>query len=367
MPFADRAAVGACSELFVEAEQFLLQAEDNISLLDAFAPLNFEAERTRIEGLLARSAVSLPRFEYRRERQRAVQLALRQIASARELLALAGDKHLLSVLLSERADELHVESRLVAARGTEQVSALGAERYVFSEREIACGAELAETWFEEALSLLEAEQSTTKERVTLASVLVNRSRRAGYSFRIVEREMPSIAAVGGDCLYVRKNASVAPHIAERVWVHEVGAHLLPRLSAKQLGPPFRVGSASSNEDEEGRAILFEERSGLLGSARKLELSLRFKIALAARSSTSQASTLAHELVKRGAAPPQVAEALCRASRGGGLAREVSYLAGFLRVKEALEQEPKIEVWMGRGRISVSAARRLQCADLIDHT
>lgn len=348
-----------CSELFHQAELLLLQAEEHIALLDSFAPLNFESEKRRIERLLAHGAVSLPRYEYRRERLRALQLASRQISSAEELLTQGGASGLLLEIFLERSKELEVEVRLVAARDTEQVVCLSRERYLFSDAELARGAELAELWLQEAADASIPESARPGGEVKLASYLVQKSRLAGYSFRVLERSMPSIAAVGGDCLFVRKGALVEKEEAERIWVHEVGAHLLPRLQAKRSGPPFCVGTASANEDEEGRAILLEERAGLLGRERKLELALRFVLASAARLSLPRLSSLALRLVQEGASSAQVADAVCRVSRGGGLAREVSYLASFVRVKDALESEPELEAWMERGRVSVDAARRLQ--------
>ena len=48
----------------------------------------------------------------------------------------------------------------------------------------------------------------------------------------------------------------------------------------------------------------------------------------------------------------------RAHRGGGLGREVVYLPAFLRVKEALAEEPGLWGALGSGRVSVEAARVL---------
>jgi hypothetical protein len=57
----------------------------------------------------------------------------------------------------------------------------------------------------------------------------------------------------------------------------------------------------------------------------------------------------------------VSEALavaCRAHRGGGLARESIYLAGYLRVAEALAARPELERALEAGRLSLRAAEAL---------
>jgi hypothetical protein len=60
---------------------------------------------------------------------------------------------------------------------------------------------------------------------------------------------------------------------------------------------------------------------------------------------------------RGLPSRQIAEALVRVTRGGGLAREIIYLPGLLRVSEA-SGEPGVLDLLSRGRFSVEAARVL---------
>jgi hypothetical protein len=144
-----------------------------------------------------------------------------------------------------------------------------------------------------------------------------------------------------------------------LWAHEVHGHLLPRLRSKAEGTPFRIGTKGCSQDEEGRALLLEERAGALSTQRRVEVAVRFQLGRAAQIGPEEACRCAKELLARGVSSSDVARNLTRALRGGGLGREQIYLPAYLRVTSAFAENPGWERFMERGRISVDGARALE--------
>lgn len=349
-------------------EDRLLAVEREIRLLDRATPRNFWAEVERLSGTRMADG-DAPRFRYaarpcdlpRLERE----LAETEAALSREF-GPSGDVDaralVTATLLSERARELVLECRLVSSEGRRVDRALAAERFAVDESLERQAQELAEAWL--GARALEADDGSELEAdggsaraVSLAEELGRLAAAAGLAFLIEERPIATLAAVTERSLLVRTGALVSASEARRVFAHEVVAHLLPRLRAGVEGPPYRVGTCEADADEEGRAILCEERAMALGSARKRQLGLRHLAAVSVRSGRPFAEARV-ELTRRGASEREVVEVLCRVLRGGGLAREIVYLPGYLRVKRALEAEPRLERELERGRVSIAAARRL---------
>jgi hypothetical protein len=133
---------------------------------------------------------------------------------------------------------------------------------------------------------------------------------------------------------------------------------LPRLDARNaaLGL-FRVGSREGADDEEGRALVLEERHGLLGHRRQVELGLRHLAALSVFEGADCVQTVCL-LLEYGLELPRALGVASRVHRGGGLGREVMYLSAFQRVGRALDGEPELDDWLSSGRLSVAAARTL---------
>ncbi len=122
-------------------------------------------------------------------------------------------------------------------------------------------------------------------------------------------------------------------------------------------PLFDLGSAFGSDDQEGRALLIEERAALLSLGRRRELALRH---LAARSVEARASFVdtARLLIGRGAGLEDALRIAARAHRGGGLGREAAYLPALLRVRAALAEEPALEDVLASGKVSIEAARAM---------
>src|SRR5262249_52921029 len=114
------------------------------------------------------------------------------------------------------------------------------------------------------------------------------------------------------------------------------------------------------EDEEGRALVIEERYELLDDERRRELGIRHRMALDVRSGADWVESVRFGLAF-GLTPRESVRIAARIHRGGGLAREVIYLPAWERVTRAFDADPTLEAWLERGRVSVDAARILDGA------
>lgn len=338
-------------------ERALVSAATKLALLDSLLPLNFTSEVARLAIVFERGGVELPHFRFSdcSERLSRGESVAAILAAAQ--LALADESFLgelvpgLPEILAQRIEELLLEVRMLRACGQPTFQALSKERYSFCDAELRAAEELAVAWSEAPLSVDEA-----VDEVVLRVAFEQKRRQMahlGERILIAERELPSLCAVGGACLYVKRGARVNRLEADRLWVHEVLGHLLPRLSAEDEPAPFSIGAPGSDVDEEGRAVWLEEQHGLLGGTRKRELGLRFQLALALRSGGEEkVREQVRAAQEAGARPLALARTICRIFRGGGLGREVIYLPGYLRVKAALEKEPARESYFRRGLVSV---------------
>jgi hypothetical protein len=215
--------------------------------------------------------------------------------------------------------------------------------------------------------------------------LVSALRRAAGAARVpvrvlVRDRIGALAASGDGVVVVARGRSTTPRETARVVLHEIEGHVLPRERAKAGranadgapgAPPapgvVALGSAGASEDEEGRALVLEERAGFLHAARRRALGLRH---LAARHVLAGAGFV--ELVRtlhrdRGEPLEDALRLASRAMRGGharggdvlgGIAREIIYLPGYLRVLEATRDDAAALDRLGTARLSLAARATL---------
>lgn len=365
------AATWSEGELAFELERCqeqLLTVERSFALLHNFSPKNFREQCHLVAHALRRGKGPVMRFDYPPLGPQIAERFSHLERLSRHLQKL--DRTSVAVeLLGERIVELSREADLLRSRCRVGVAEAAAQRYPLLEAELQAADELSERW----LNLLEPADSSVDRSASahgavssesagtcfpLAQALVRRARRDGVDVPIVEMDMVALAAASEDAIYVRAGVSVDGQVADRVWAHEAFAHYMPRRLGRRLPAPCAVGSALSDQDEEGRALVLEERVRALSPARKVELAVRHQLALASRQSETAGFDKARELLQRGVAVEEVATSLCRALRGGGLAREVIYLPAYLRVSQALAAWPDLDRWMGQARLSARAARKL---------
>lgn len=347
-------------------ERTLRRAERQVALIDSCVPLNAREERERLLAAWQAGRVEVPRWVLP-ERASLAELR-RELDEVATFAARAGG---LEGLYAARAEELALEAALVEARGTTEFGTLCLRRFVVTPDDATAAEALQGTW----LSEIDAGDAHGRAPLRPASELVSALRRRldelGLAARVELRsELAATAAVGEGVVYVARGAELRADQIDRIVVHEVEAHLAPRLRAlRQPWGLFRVGSAGAAEDEEGRALLLEARAGYLdvvqergrgpgGQARRRELALRHLAASAVRGGADFVELM--RLLLARAEPVPRAYRLCeRVLRGGGLAREVCYLPAYLRVRSAFEACPELERWFERGRVSVTVARQLE--------
>jgi hypothetical protein len=193
--------------------------------------------------------------------------------------------------------------------------------------------------------------------------LVARLRRGATEMAIplrieIRARQLAVAATGEGLVAVRPSVMLSRAASERIAIHELHAHALPRARALSSGVGLlRAGMARSNEHEEGRALLIEERRGYFGAERLHELALRHRAALSVRDGATPEETV-RLLLGLGAAFERALDLSLRVHRGGGLARELVYLPAYFEVKAAFSAEPALEAWFERGRMSLEGARCL---------
>jgi hypothetical protein len=342
---------------WLRADALLLAADRTISLLHRCRPANARDEQQRLLADVRRGGPTRPRFTYRP----APPLAGVRAALGSLVAGLRGPG-VLERLYAERALELDSEAALVEARGTPAFAARARARYALDARdECDVARALARRWV-----ALPAEVSQPAPRScdrhhpgSLVRRMTSEIGRLRLPFRVeVSDDLESIAATGDGVVWIRSGEEVSEVRARRIVHHEVFGHVLPRARAtrQRLGL-FRVGSARSGEDEEGRATLLEQRAGLWRDGRRRELSLRHLGALAVRDGADFGDCVSL-LMRLGSTAPQAVALSCRLLRGGGLCREVAYLPALVRVHRAFRTAPRLESLLERGRLSIAAAREI---------
>ncbi len=232
---------------------------------------------------------------------------------------------------------------------------------------------LAASWAREA-----ANEASPAERVATDDErdprsLVARLRRdigaARLGVRVVVRErIGALAASGDGVVVVSRGRTASEREITRVALHELEGHVLPRERARALRPGLAcLGSAGAAEDEEGRAIVLEERASLLHAGRRRALGLRH---LAARWVLADASfvELVRALTREHGEPLEEAlRTAARAMRGGyrkggdvhgGIGREIIYLPGYLRVRRAARADAALLDRLGSARLSMATRDEL---------
>ena len=337
----------------------LKQLETTTALLDRVRPLNLTSELTRlIRGFEAGQRLR-PDFVYGPR----VQLGEQR----RELLELAKTLDAQDTeprMLAERARELELEAQLVEHVGEPVFAALADQRFPRPDA-AAATSKLAEQLLTAPSAEKPAERSEllhdssdVRDPHSLWSELSRRLQAERWGVRIeVVVGLVSLAAVADGVIRVRAAARLSAETARRIALHEVEGHVRPRVSGQRLGGVFVAGSARASEDEEGRAILLEERAGLLDAERRRELAWRFLAAESLRAGADFWDTVTL-LGQRGATLPSAVELSSRVHRGGGLGRELVYLVGYQRVAMAFARRPELERVLVSGRVAVDAAEAL---------
>jgi hypothetical protein len=337
----------------------LKQIETRVALLDRVRPLGFSAELARLTQAFQAGQRPAPVFDY------GPRAELGDVRRELEGLARAlGDDAAEPRLLAERALELELEASLAEHVGQADFAELARRRFALPE-EPGAARKLAEQFLTAPGTTNVAENcevlhdsDDVRDPKSLWSEVSRRLQAERWPVRVeIVPGLVSLAAVADGVVRIRAGARLGATVTRRIALHEVEGHVRPRMLGQQLGGVFFAGSARASEDEEGRAILLEERAGLLDVERRKELARRYLAAESLRQGADFWETVTL-LGQRGASLAQAIELACRVHRGGGLGREIIYLLGYQRVATALAVSPELEVVLESGRVSISAAQAL---------
>lgn len=343
--------------------ELLARSEAQIALIDRVRPLGLAQEVRRLCAAWRKQRVATPVLRYAAPPDLSrLQRTLANIA------AKAQGHYQEGAWLAARAEELLLEASMVSAVGRPRFGELATLRFSLSERSEARRVEdLARLWIAAGASSRDDGEPRIQsdDRSDPRSLLAVVSRRIGElrlpARVIVDSDLMSVAACSDRSVIIRAGTPLTAIAAKRIAEHEVVGHLLPRLSARTRKDVLRCGCAGATDDEEGRALLIEERLGLMEPARLAELGARHWACVYQRRGADFAEGV-RGLLELGAPTEIAVRATMRARRGGGLGRELIYLPAMRRLAKAFNASPGLESWFRLGRASLAYALSRKTAD-----
>ncbi len=339
-------------------DAFLCIAERSIGLLDRCRPFGWAAAFAEFLQAHRRGCARAPTLDYGPPPN------LGDLRGALESIAdgLAG-RGALAALYAARAHELALEAELAEHVGAPGFRRLAGLRFLPGTRAVGRRAITVATEWARLQPSDSPEPRFFADDTSTPHSLVSIVRREIGRWRLPARVVPrsdlaSVAAVGDGVVFVRSGCSLTRRTAERIALHEVQGHLVPRVEGSRSGLALAgCGSHGATDDEEGRALLLERRAGRLDDARCAELGRRHLLAVSVRRGATLVDSVS-EAMALGASREEAVREAFRVHRGGGLAREIVYLPALLRVERALERDASLERWLSTGRRGVDAARVL---------
>jgi hypothetical protein len=345
-------------------EQLVIHAAREVQLLAALTPVDAHRERARLVAEFCAKRSASPRWTYLPAAHDALRRALD--AADRTLSRSSDPGHLLYLA---RLRELALEAALCASVGTPDVGRLSCERFapidavVMSAASDLCAAWLLEKAPAADDAVLASDDPDPRSLLSQMRAAVGRLR---LPFRVVaERSLAPLAATGERVIFVAAGRLVHEEDAVRTVLHEVDGHARPRArSCDSSLALLRAGTARGVDDQEGRALLLEERAGMLAGRRRRQLAARHRTVEAMLDGASFADATSMLIDLHGLDPIDAVVVAERAFRGGdgtrpGLGRERVYLESFVRVRTHLAAHPDDEEVMAAGQVAVDAVDGLR--------
>jgi uncharacterized protein (TIGR02421 family) len=328
-------------------------------LLPALTPDNAAAERRRLVEGLARGEHVSPRWTHKAET--IPRDAWTAIEHARELAETleAGPLYL------ARLDELELELAILEDLGQpKRVRPMAARRFGTGATKVRLGDRTMELRAVAAAILRRVADDREAPTVpahdpeggpSVAGFVEALCLQCQLEVEVkVEPRLVSKAAAGERSIFIA-DQRFGHREARRLAVHEVLGHMVAAFNAR-LQPIglFTLGTAGAFEDQEGVAVWLEEAAGLLDGHRLRVLAARVLAADAMHGGATFGDT-ARELHRDHGFAPEDAVAIAeRAYRGGGVARDVGYLRGWLRVRSALEARQTTVDELRIGKVGLEA-------------
>lgn len=194
---------------------------------------------------------------------------------------------------------------------------------------------------------------------SLTRMMLAVARAAGLSIDIKVDPRLSAGAATGDRTVFLADRCFGARESVRFAVHEVLGHAV--AAANALDQPirlFELGTAGSFAVQEGVAVFLEEQAGVLDDYRLRVLAARVLAADRMHSGARFGETARWLHREHGFSAADAIGLAERAYRGGGIARDVGYLRGWLEVRAAiLARETSVD-HLRAGRVGLDVARAL---------
>jgi hypothetical protein len=343
-----------------------------VRLLGRLTAGNAASERARLIAALESGAPAMPEWTRVEHGQLPDGAAFAALAEAFD------EDDALGALYAERARELELEVALVVARGQPRFAELALLRHPhrgeLSDRADA----LARSWLDDPEREDEGEgdaaafgdlvvSDDARDPGSLVSRLREELARARLPFRVsVSADLAPLAATGEEIVHVGGGRRLTRADVERTVLHEIEGHARPRVLARQQRERiFALGTARGSDDQEGRALLLEERHRHLTRARRRGLARRHLACIAMRAGADFVTVVRGLTRDHGATAREavvIGERVFRGSDGTfpGLGRERSYLECYLDARDAFAADPDLEPLVAAGQVSFAAATVLRC-------
>jgi hypothetical protein len=345
-----------------ELDDLLVGLSRRARLLPALVPENAVPERARLIGALERGEAVEPRWHFdHRPLSRGLFDALEAAKERARALAHA----LLAEAYLARLEELELDLLILQAltdpHGNKRARALGKRRFGTGHSEVL-GRSLSTTaraWLD-ALDDEDEEPRTVppEGKGSLAEAMRRAAAAAALVLEVrVEPRLAAGAATGEHTVFVA-DRRFGVRESRRLVAHEILGHAIAAHNGRKWPLAlFSAGSAQAFADQEGLALVLEERAGTFDPERRRTLALRVLASDWVHDGASFgdiALRLRKEHRLSSASAVAIAE---RACRGSGVARDVAYLAGYLRVSAAHQAGLSLNA-LRSGRISLELARDL---------
>jgi hypothetical protein len=350
---------------FGSIELVLGRAAHEVRILSTLTPCEARRERARLIGELRAGRPAMPRWTYEPRPHEELRRALDWVEDALERSDLTAPE----ALYLDRARELSREAAMCASAGTRELATLARARFEPREPAVARAASaLASAWLADPCppapdALVASDDPDPASLLSRMSAAVGRLR---LPFSVVACPwLAPLAATGERVILVATGRLVAEEDTLRTVLHEIEGHAQPRARSIRAGSAhFRIGTARGVDDQEGRAVLLEERAGLLGPRRRRQLAARHRAVQAMLDGASFADVTSTLMRAHGLDAEDAVVVAERAFRGGdgrhpGLGRERVYLESLVRVRTHLESHPEDDAVLASGQVAVDAVETLR--------
>lgn len=346
-----------------EADAWLKRVAEVARLLPALTATNAVEERARLVAEVASGGVPTPRWKLRKRR---VDPDLwRSLDAARER---AGAVPVRELYLA-RLDELELELSMIEALGEpKRVRPLAARRFGDGRMtvELAGGpvplARLARGLLESLPHREEPREVPPYDapgRPSLAALMHAVACSAGLSVDVKVEPRLSAGAATGDRTVFIADRWFGRRESLRFAVHEVLGHAVAAANAREQPIRiFEVGTAGSFRAQEGLALWLEEQAGVLDAYRLRVIAARVLATDRMHRGASFGETARWLHRDHGLSPLDAIAISERAYRGGGVARDAGYLAGWLEVRSALAEGTTTIDALRSGRVGLEVAVEL---------